>query len=135
MPGWDTWYAVPIDWHLTAVFGEVPVIAEGFVYSNDLWSTHGLPELWVSCLGICGHRVSEEGAAHVLNEMARRLIAGDLQPGGQHAMPFDSGAVLRFHLGPPAHGRWDELETYYAERDAPVCEVRWSCCFRVDAAA
>lgn len=135
MTGWDSWHAIPIDWHLTCVFPTIHDEGEAFVYSDNLWATHQLPELWVSCLGACGHRVSEEGAAHVLNEMARRMIAGELHPGGDHAVPFDSGAVLRFEAGQPSHGRWEELETYCAERDAPVIEVRWSCCSSATAAA
>ena len=135
MTGWDSWTAIPIDWRLTAVFPTIYDEGEGFVYSENLWTTHQLPELWVSCLGTCGHRVSEEGAANVLNEMARRMIAGELKAGGEHAVPFDSGAVLRFSLGSPSRGRWEELQTYGADRDAPVSEVRWSCCSSATAAA
>lgn len=135
MTGWDSWHAIPIDWHLTCVVPTIYDETEAFVYSDNLWSTHALPELWVSCLGTCGHRVSEHGAADVLNEIARRMIAGDLRTGGEHAVPFDSGAVLRFEVGLPKRGRWCELETYCADQDAPVIEVRWCCCQAAHATA
>ena len=135
MTGWDTWMAVPIDWRLMAVCPSVHDRGEAFVYSENLWATHRCPELWVSGLGMCGHRVSVDGAAQVLNDMARRMIAGDLKPGGEHAVPFDSGAVLRFELRLPSRDRWKELQAYYAEEKAPICEVRWTCCAVAEAAA
>lgn len=95
MYGWDCFDAIPIDWHLTAVFPTCEHEGEEFVYSEDLWATHGLPELWVSGLGACGHRVDGRGAANVLNTMIRRLIAGDLNVGDEHPALFDSGAAGR----------------------------------------
>jgi len=135
MTGWDTWQAVPIDWRLTGVFPTIHDRGEAFVYSENLWATHQLPELWVSCLGVCGHRVGVDGAAHVLNGMAKRMIAGDLEVGGEHAVPFDSGAVLRFRVGLPSRSRREELEAYGADEGAPVSEVCWSCCSPAGAAA
>jgi hypothetical protein len=126
--GCDSWEAVPVDWHLTGVSPTTDDDGEAFVYSNDLWAVHLLPELWVSCLGICGHRVAVEGAAIVLNAIARRMIAGDLGLDGEHAVPFDSGAVLRFFVGAPSTTRREELEMYMTMDDAPVSEVVWSCC-------
>src|SRR5438270_6690670 len=93
MYGWDCCDAIPIDWHLTAVFPTCEHEGEEFVYSEDLWATHGLPELWVSGLGACGHRVDGRGAANVLNTMIRRMIAGDLKVGDEHPALFDSGAI------------------------------------------
>jgi hypothetical protein len=135
MIGWDTWEAVPIDWRLTGVFPTIHDLGEAFVYSENLWATHHLQELWVSCLGVCGHRVSLDGAAHALNGMAKRMIARDLEVGGEHPIPFDSGAVLRFRVGLPSWGRQEELEAYGVEDDAPVSEVCWSCCSPPGAAA
>ena len=128
MYGWDCFDAIPIDWQLTAVFPTCEHEGEEFVYSEDLWATHGLPELWVSGLGTCGHRVDGRGAAAVLNTMIRRMIAGDLKVGDEHHALFDSGATLRFRVGPPMTGRWYELQTYGASQDAPVSEVTWTCC-------
>lgn len=78
-----------------------PSNGEEFVYSEDLWAIHGLPELWVSGLGVCGHRVDGRGAAGVLNDMIRMMIAGELEAGDEHPVlstaepPSDSRSASR----------------------------------------
>ena len=41
MYGWDCFDAIPIDWRLTSVFPTCEHEGEEFVYSEDLWPTHG----------------------------------------------------------------------------------------------
>jgi len=74
MYGWDCFDAIPIDWHLMAVFPTCEDEVEEFVYSEDLWATYGLAELWVSGVCACVHGFGGRGAGGGLNTMNRRMI-------------------------------------------------------------
>lgn len=117
-------------WKVVGVFPTEDEPVEAFVYTTGLWEEHGQPELWCSCLGECGHRVSIEGAHFVLNRMARRILTDTLDIGGEHAEDFSSGATLRFTLWPAeeAEEARDRYQTYCAPPDAPVSKVSWRCC-------
>lgn len=82
-------------------------------------------ELWVSCLGTCGHRVSMEGAGGVLNLIAEQLIADNL-PDRTVSVPFETGDLV-FTAGKPLGGRRDLLQTYQAGW-AEIAVVEWRCC-------
>jgi len=117
--------AIPIDWKLIAVFDATPP----FVYSAGIWEHHLLPELWVSGLGECGHRVDLRGVAAILNIMGQVLTTD--ATGFAHPFIYDFGSgVLTFTAdGPSAdEATREELQIFQAADTAPVIRVRWRCC-------
>lgn len=82
-------------------------------------------ELWVSCLGTCGHRVDMRSAGGVLSLIARQLIADNL-PDRTVTVPFETGDLV-FTVGEPLGGRRELLQTYQAGW-AEIAVVEWRCC-------
>ena len=117
------------DWKVTAVFdphGE----GQDFAYTVGLFD-RGLPELHLWARPSLGDdpgadwMFSPQDCFHILNELAWKLIDGELAIGDHWEQPYDDGLVTcRFRLDPP--GDRDELQALGIMPGAEVLPVRWS---------
>jgi hypothetical protein len=117
------------DWEVTAVF-DPHGDGQDFAYTVGL-SDRGLPELHLWARPSLGEdpgadwMFSPHDCVHILNELAWRLIDGDVAIGDDWERPFDDGHVTcRFRLDPP--GDREELQAFGTPHDADVLPVRWS---------
>jgi hypothetical protein len=117
------------DWQVQSVFdpdGE----GHDFAYTIGLHE-RGLPELHIWGRPPLGDdpgddwMFSDRDRCGILNELAWKLIDGDLAVGARWEEPYDAGLVtVRFQLDPP--GDRDELEALGIAPGAQVLPVRWS---------
>ncbi len=117
------------DWQVTAVFdphGE----GQDFAYTVGLVD-RGLPELHLWARPSLGDdpgadwMFSPQDCFFILNELAWRLIDGEVSIGDRWEQAYDDGQVTcRFRLDPP--GDRDELQAYGVMWGAEVLPVRWS---------
>jgi hypothetical protein len=117
------------DWQVTAVFdpdGE----GRDFAYTVGL-DDRGLPELHVWARPSLGDdpgadwKFSPQDCGSLLDELAWRLVDGDLDVGDTWEQDYDGGMVtVGFRVDPP--GDRDELEALGIAPGALVLPVRWS---------
>ena len=117
------------DWTVTAVFdpdGE----GHDLAYTVGLFE-RSLPELHIWGRPSLGEdpgadwKFSPRDCCEILNDLAWRLIDGDVQVGHRWEQAFDGAMVTaRFQLDPP--GDRDELEAFGIHPAALVLPVRWS---------
>ena len=117
------------DWQVTAVFdpdGE----GQDFAYTVGLFD-RGLPELHLWARPSLGEdpgadwMFSPKDCSLILNELAWKLIDGELAIGDGWEQQYDGGMVTcRFRLDPP--GDRDELQAFGIMPGADVLPVRWS---------
>ena len=117
------------DWQVTAVFdphGE----GQDFAYTVGLFD-RGLPELHLWARPSLGDdpgadwMFSPQDCFLILNELAWKLIDGEVAIGDGWEEPYDDGLVTcRFRLDPP--GDRDELQALGIMPGAEVLPVRWS---------
>lgn len=114
------------DWQVTAVFDPAGTGGD-FAYTVGLWPR--VPELHLWARPTDGtdpgadFKLTPQDCTLILNDMARRALAGDLAAGSVHTSDADGGfTTLRFTVADPAPAR--SLEAFGAH-DAPVCTLRW----------
>ena len=117
------------DWQVQSVF-DPDGGGHDFAYTIGLHD-RGLPELHVWGRPSLGDDpgadwlFSPRDRYGLLNELAWRLIDGDLRVGDTWEEAYDEGlATVRFRLDPP--GDRDDLEALGIHPDAEVMPVRWS---------
>jgi hypothetical protein len=117
------------DWQVTAVF-DPEGRGQDFAYTVGLFD-RGLPELHLWARPSLGEdpgadwKFSPHDCCGILNELAWKLIDGELAIGDDWQQPYDEGLVTcRFRLDPP--GDRDELQAFGIMPGAEVLPVRWS---------
>ena len=117
------------DWEVQAVF-DPDGTGGDFAYTIGLFD-RGLPELHLWARPSLGDDpgadwvFSPVDCTRILNELAWRLVDGQLEVNDTWERAFDAGTVTaRFRLDPP--GDRDELEALGIARGALVLPVRWS---------
>jgi hypothetical protein len=117
------------DWQVQSVFDPD---GEGYDFAYTIGiHDRGLPELHIWGRPPLGEDPGEDwmfspsDRCRVLNELAWKLIDGDIAVGSQWEEQYDAGLVtVRFQLDPP--GDRDALEALGIAPDAQVLPVRWS---------
>lgn len=100
---------------------------EPFAYSEGLLAEEGVPNLYLSHTGRCGHRVGYEMANFMVNEAARRLIDGSAQMGGSVDVMTEGDATLRLELGEPIDIETSRSLEVFPRDPGPVIPITWIC--------
>lgn len=117
--------------HVVPCVGDPPD-AQAFAYTHGVFVAFGKPNVWVSYLGACGHRLGTEVAHGSVNELVERLIKGDLASGRSCDLLTGAFDILRFTAGSPVEGEAADAIEAWPPEGGPVLPLSWRCSLDVD---
>ncbi len=100
---------------------------EPFAYSEGLLIEEGVPNLYMSHEGRCGHRVGYEIANYMINEAASHSVDGAVEAGGTLDVFTAAGATLRLELGQPIDVDASRMLEVFPRDPGPVIPITWRC--------
>lgn len=112
--------------HIAPCVGDPPGSVP-FAYTEGVYGGFGKPNLWMSYRGACGHVLGTAVAHGCVNDIADRLITGEMGPGKTCDLLTGARDVLRFAAGDPIEGEEaDAIEAWPAD-GGPILPLSWRC--------
>lgn len=121
---------VEITWTVTHVLdtaADPDPTFEPFAYSEGLLAEEGVPNLYMSYTGRCGHRVGNEMANYMVNEAASQMIDAAVPAGGTVDVLTAADATLRLELGGPVDIAASRRLGVFPRDPGPVIPITWIC--------